>query len=178
MTTEVSEAAAQGTAKAAGLPGKVAGAVLGLAAVAVLFAMMALTFADVWGRYVFRRPVPGAYEITEMMMGVLIFAALPLLCAREGHVTIDILDGVTPKRVVRPQRFVINLVCGVVLAVLAWRMFELAGTLGKEVTMTLKIPHQPFAYAFAALSLLASAACFVNCWGYLTGTRQAAATPS
>ena len=175
---DVSEAAAQSTAQAAGLPGRIAGWVLGLAAVAVLFAMMMLTFADVWGRYAFSRPVPGAYEVTELMMGVLIFAALPLLCAREGHVTIDILDGVTPKGIVRPQRFLVNLVCAVGLAVLAWRMFELAGTLGKEVTMTLKIPHQPFAYAFAVLSALSCAACVVNCWGYFVGTRKATSAPS
>lgn len=175
---EVSESAAQSTAKAAGPLARIAGGILGIVSVAVLFAMMMLTFADVWGRYAFQSPVPGAYEITEMMMGVLIFSALPLLCAREGHVTIDILDGVTPKGVVRPQRFIVNLVCAVVLAVLAWRMTELAGTLGKEVTMTLKIPHQPFAYAFAVLSALASVACLVNCWGYLTGSRKATSTPA
>lgn len=148
--------------------------VLGVVAAAVLFAMMVLTFADVWGRYLLRQPVFGGYEVTEFLMGVLIFAGLPILCAKEGHVTIDILDGVTPKRFVRWQRVAVNAICAACLAYLSWRLFRLAGDLyrGNEVTMTLKVPHYPFCYAFAVLAALAFLATLANCWGYLTGRRS------
>jgi TRAP-type C4-dicarboxylate transport system permease small subunit len=147
---------------------------LGSVAAVTLFAMMLLTFADVWGRYLLRQPVFGGYEVTEFMMGVLIFTALPMLCAQEGHVTIDLLDHVLPKRSLRWQRAAVNFISGVVLAVMAWQVFLLSEQLARnhEVTMTLKIPHAPFAVVFAIMAGFASLACFVVTWGYLANRRQ------
>ena len=147
---------------------------LGFVTVVALFAMMWLTFVDVWGRYLFRAPVTGAYEITEFLMGILIFSGLPILCAQEGHIAIDVFDSLIPRGWKRPHRAIVNLISCGVLGVLAWRMFIQAGELTKthEVTMTLKIPHGPFALAFAALSAAASVACFAVFWAYLTGRRD------
>jgi TRAP-type C4-dicarboxylate transport system permease small subunit len=151
---------------------------LGAVTAITLFAMMVLTFADVFGRYLFGRPVPGAYEITEFLLGVMIFAGLPILCAREGHVTIDVLDSLVPKRWARPHRAVVNLVGAAGLGVLAWRMYAQAGQLWRnnEVTMTLKISHAPFCLAFSVLSAVACLACIAVAWSYLVGTREAAST--
>jgi len=153
---------------------------LGVVTAITLFAMMALTFADVWGRYLLRQPVFGGYEVTEFLMGVLIFTALPLLCAREGHVTIDILDHVLPKGVARWQRLAVNVVSAGALGVVSWRLFLQYGTLAanNEVTMTLKIPHAPFALVFALMAAVAALACLVNAWCYLHGTRNPAETAS
>lgn len=153
---------------------------LGVVTAVTLFAMMALTFADVWGRYLLRQPVFGGYEVTEFLMGVLIFTALPLLCAREGHVTIDILDHVLPKGFARWQRLGVNLVSAAALGIVSWRLFLQHGTLAanNEVTMTLKIPHAPFALVFAVMAAIATVACLVNAWSYLRGTRNPADTAS
>ena len=43
-----------------------------------LFAMMVLTFADVVGRKLLGDSIPGAVELTELCMLVMIFMALPL----------------------------------------------------------------------------------------------------
>jgi TRAP-type C4-dicarboxylate transport system permease small subunit len=180
MTT-VSEAAPQGAGRSASsVPVMIASWMLGFVAVTILFAMMVLTFIDVWGRYAFNTPIYGSYEVTEFMMGVLIFASLPILCAREGHVTIDILDGVMPRRWVTGQRLVVNLISAAVLALIAWRLWIYADDLRRnvEVTMTLKIPHAPFCRAFAALAGIASLACLINCWGYWRGTRSPVQTLS
>ena len=56
-----------------------ADAALGIAASAILFCMMTLTFVDVVLRYVFNRPLRGGFEVTELMLLVLIFAGLPRL---------------------------------------------------------------------------------------------------
>ncbi len=153
---------------------------LGLIASAILFAMMTLAFVDVWGRYLLRQPVFGGYEVTEFLMGVLIFASLPLLCAREGHVTIDILDHVVPKRFTRWQRLLVNLISAGALGVMSWQLYLqsrlLAGN--NEVTMTLKIPHAPFALGFSFMAAVAALACLANVWGYLRGTRTATDTLS
>ncbi|MFO0989858.1 MAG: TRAP transporter small permease [Alphaproteobacteria bacterium] len=147
---------------------------LGAVSALTLFAMMLLTFADVWGRYLLRQPVFGGYEVTEFLMGVLIFSGLPILCAREGHVSIDVFDSLIPKRLRRPHLAVVNLISAGILGALAWRLFVHAGELSKnnEVTMTLKIPHGPFAMLFALLSAAACIACLAVFWSYLRGTRD------
>ena len=150
-----------------------AGRVLGTVAAIVLFSMMVLTFVDVTGRKLLTRPVYGAYEITEFLMGALIFSALPLVTAREGHVTIDILDHVLRPGFARWQRVIVNAISTGVLAFIAWRLWVLSASHLRthEVTMTLHIPHGPFTRAFAVMAALAAVACLVIVWEYLRGTR-------
>ncbi|SVB94388.1 uncharacterized protein METZ01_LOCUS247242, partial [marine metagenome] len=42
--------------------------VLGFLAALVLMLLMIITFIDVLGRYLFSAPLPGAFELTEIMM--------------------------------------------------------------------------------------------------------------
>ena len=44
-----------------------ADALLGIAASIILLLMMALTVVDVVARYVFNRPLRGAFEVSELM---------------------------------------------------------------------------------------------------------------
>lgn len=127
--------------------------VLGGVAATVLFALMALTFIDVWGRYVFNAPVPGGFEMTELMMAVLIFAGLPIVTAQEEHVAIDILDSVTPLRVQRMQAAVVNLLCGLCAGIVAWRLWLRGIQMAEygDTTASLKIALAPFVYMMSAL---------------------------
>src|SRR5439155_27389372 len=75
-----------------------ADALLGIAASAILLAMMLLTVVDVVARYVFSRPVGGAFEATQLMLVVLIFAGLPLVSFSEEHAVMDFIDRVTGTR--------------------------------------------------------------------------------
>lgn len=151
-----------------------AGRVLGTVAATVLFAMMVLTFLDVTGRKLFTRPVYGAYEITEFLMGTLIFSALPLVTAREGHVTIDVLDHLLPAQFARWQQVAVGAISTATLAFVAWRLWVLSESHMRthEVTMTLHIPHGPFSRLFAVMSGLAALACLVIVWEYLTEARS------
>jgi TRAP-type C4-dicarboxylate transport system permease small subunit len=137
--------------------------VLGTLAAIDLAAMMLLTFVDVTGRKFFASPIYGAYEVTEFMMGVLIFSALPLVTAREGHVTIDVFDHFIAPAIGHWQRFLVNLLSTLVLAFLGWRLWILSASHLRthEVTMTLYIPHGPFSRAFAVLAILAALASLV-----------------
>jgi len=137
--------------------------VLGTIAALDLAAMMTLTFLDVTGRKFFASPIYGAYEVTEFMMGVLIFSALPLVTARENHVTIDVFDHFIAPAIGRWQRVAVNLLSAVVLAFLGWRLWILSASHLRthEVTMTLHIPHGPFTRAFAVMAVLAAVASLV-----------------
>ncbi len=162
-----------------GRAGRWSGWLLALVAGTVLFTMMCIAFIDVFGRKFLNSPLAGAYEITEFLMGMLIFSALPLVTAREGHVTIDVFDHFVPARWRRWQQTVVTAICAVVLAYIAWRLWLLASEHVKhqEQTMTLRIPHGPFTRFFAVMAGLAALACFVNGWDYLRG-RHAIRAPA
>jgi len=155
--------------------GRWAGWVLGTIVAADLAAMMVLTFLDVSGRKLISSPIYGAYEVTEFMMGMLIFCALPLVTAREGHVTIDIMDHFVPRRAMRGQRIVVSLLSAAVLGVIAWQLWGLSASHlhTNEVTMTLHIPHGPFTRTFSVMAALATLACLAVAWDYMRGTRVA-----
>ena len=51
-----------------------------------------MTCIDVVGRYFLNSPLDGATELTQLMMGLIVFAILPTVCYREEHVSVDLLD--------------------------------------------------------------------------------------
>ena len=121
---------------------------LSLLITADLLAMVILTVTDVVGRYFLSRPVPGALEMTEMLLGALIFTALPLVTLRGEHVVIDLLDNVVPARLVKMQAVIAALLSSACCAYLAYRLWLLAERLhgAGETTATLSISMAPFAY--------------------------------
>ena len=100
-----------------------ADAILGVAASAILLAMMLLTVVDVVARYVFNRPLRGAFEITELMLLVLIFAGLPLVSHADEHVTMDFIDRILPARVQRAWIRAMHAVCAAIMFFLAWQVW-------------------------------------------------------
>src|SRR3546814_8744945 len=69
---------------------------------------MVCTFVDVVGRYVFNSPLPGALELTEIMMASLIFTILPVVSARSDHITVDLLVLPRSSMLRRIQNLAIN----------------------------------------------------------------------
>jgi len=96
-----------------------ADAALGAAASLILFCMMTLTFVDVVARYLFNRPLAGAFEVTELMLLVLIFAGLPLVTHAREHVTMDFIDRVLGDRARDLLRRAIDLVSAAIMLLLA-----------------------------------------------------------
>ena len=134
-----------------------ADAVLGIASSVILFLMMLLTFADVVARYLFNFPLRGGFEITELMLLVLIFAGLPLVSHADEHVTMDFIDQLFgPRGRSRLQR-VVNAVCAAILFLAAWLIWLKAGKIAAygDTTDVLKITVGPFVYFMAVMILLA-----------------------
>lgn len=130
-----------------------ADAVLGVAASAILFCMMMLTFVDVIARYIINRPVRGAFEITELMLLVLIFAGLPLVTHAGEHVTMDLIDRLLGARVRGLLDRFIELLCAGLMFFLTWQMLLKAGKIAGygDTTDILRIPVAPFVYFMAAM---------------------------
>jgi TRAP-type C4-dicarboxylate transport system permease small subunit len=131
-------------------------AVLGLLAGTLLFGMMLLTFVDVVMRYGFNAPLRGSFEVTEIMMAILIFAGLPLVSRKEEHVTIDTFDRFIPATVRRVLRFATQIAIAVVLGGMGWLLYQRGVKLAGygDVTQTLRIPLAPFVHAMAALTVV------------------------
>ena len=132
---------------------KRADAVLGIAASAILFFMMVLTFFDVVGRYLLNRPIRGAFEVTELGLVVLIFAGLPLVSHADEHVTMDFIDRLLPERVVGAWIRVMHAVCAAIMFFLAWQVWIKATRIAGygDTTDVLLIPIGPFVYFMALM---------------------------
>jgi TRAP-type C4-dicarboxylate transport system permease small subunit len=125
----------------------------GLLAGLALFAIMALTFFDVLGRKLASNSIPGSLELTELLMVVVIFAALPLVSERGEHVVFDSMDPYLPPLVRKVQAAVVNIVCGGVLVLLAVLMWKTGNDFLQtgETTAQLKILKAPFIWGMSIL---------------------------
>src|SRR5262245_31790705 len=130
--------------------------VLGAAAAILLFGLMALTTVDVVSRYFFNWPLRGAFEVTELLLLTLIFAGLPLASRVDEHVTLDFIDallGTTGRSLLRRA---VDLVCGVIILGLAWRVWVKAGKIAGygDTTDVLRLPVAPFVYFMTLMVLV------------------------
>jgi len=130
-----------------------ADAVLGIAASALLFGMMVLTFFDVVGRYLLNRPIRGAFEVTELGLLVLIFAGLPLVSHADEHVTMDFIDRILPQRLARVWIRVVHALCAAIMFFLAWQVWIKANRIASysDTTDVLRITIGPFVYFMALM---------------------------
>lgn len=129
-------------------------ALLGVAASIILLAMMVLTTVDVVARYVFNRPLRGAFEITELLLLVLIFAGLPLVSFTNEHAVMDFIDRVLGRRALRGLQGGVELVSALLMFFLAWLVWGKADRIWayRDATDVLRILYGPFVY-FMALTL-------------------------
>ncbi len=99
----------------------------GVIAAALLFVLMTVTCLDVIGRYVFERPLSGAFELSEIILSMIVYAALPLITLNKEHVTIDLLDRYIPEKAVGALRLLINLMTAAVLSLVTYALFQKTG---------------------------------------------------
>ncbi len=125
----------------------------GLLAALALFAIMALTLVDVAGRKLFSHSVTGSLEVTEILMVVVIFAALPLVSLHGEHVVFDSLDHLMPAWLRRVQQGLVDLACAGALGALAWLMWDKASQMASygDTTAQLQLPMGPFVGLMAVL---------------------------
>jgi TRAP-type C4-dicarboxylate transport system permease small subunit len=128
-------------------------AILGAAASAILFAMMLLTFVDVVARYLLNRPLRGAFEVTELLLLVLIFAGLPLVSYADEHVTMDFIDRFVSAGTKRRLERAVHAASVAVLVLLAWLVWLKADRIWgyRDATDVLRILYGPFVYFMAIM---------------------------
>ena len=152
-----------------------ADAVLGIAASILLSCLMLVTFVDVVARYLFNRPIRGAFEVTELLLLVLIFAGLPLVSHADEHVTMDFIDRMLPAAAVPVLIRAVHAVVAAVFFFLMWQVIIKAGRISAygDTTDVLRIAIGPFVYFMALMIALSG---LIHIWKAFAPGEPAAST--
>ena len=132
----------------------------------LLAGLVGLTVADVIGRYVFNAPLAGAFELTELMLGALVFAALPLTTLAGEHVEVDMAFVVSPPAVKTVMLWLSGLVSTAALWTIAWRLVLHGTRLAEDgaTTNALSVPLAPLGWFAAAMAALSGILALARLW--------------
>lgn len=130
----------------------------------VLLAVALMTTWSAFSGWVFGKPLPGDFELTEILVAIAIFTFLPYCQQTDANVTADLFTASAGPRALAAFRLLGGLLALVVALVLAWRTW--AGLLDYrkyvETTAILKIPiWWAYVPALASLVLLVLACLIV-----------------
>ncbi|MDK2776827.1 MAG: TRAP transporter small permease [Pseudomonadota bacterium] len=126
---------------------------------AVLLGLVLLTCADVGGRYFFGNAVNGSTELTEIALAVIVFAEMPVITWRGGHVIVDLLDRYMNYWLVKALGLLSVLLVASAFYALASRMWYLAErSLRRDVvTEYLEIPTGYIVQYISVMSYICAA---------------------
>jgi TRAP-type C4-dicarboxylate transport system permease small subunit len=142
--------------------------------VVALNAMMLLVVADVILRKYFTAPIRGSLEITEILMGLVVFLGLAFCAVKDEHVVIDIITERLSKRAKSITMAIIHFLSAGVAGMMAWRLFVQALGLqqGSQVSMMLGLWLFPFVLiAFIGCALL-TLVYIIYLFNVLVGVKQ------
>jgi TRAP-type C4-dicarboxylate transport system permease small subunit len=118
--------------------------------------MMVLTFVDVIGRYFFNAPIIGSVEIISLMMGLVVFLGLGLATFEDGHIRVDIVTQLLPRKARLLMDVFAHLLSLGIAGLMSWRltMVALDQTAEMNETQVLALPIWAVALVMAACSTL------------------------
>nr|NJM01387.1 TRAP transporter small permease [Desulfobacula sp.] len=122
-------------------------AILKIIGCIAITAMMVLTVFDVVGRF-FKHPIFGSIEIIGFLAAITVAAALPYTHKVEGHVGVEILVRLLPKKIQTGIKIITQALTLFLFCLISWQMFLYARELDKtgEVSMNLHFPVHYLAY--------------------------------
>jgi TRAP-type C4-dicarboxylate transport system permease small subunit len=121
-----------------------------VASIAVL-TMMVIGAGDAFSTF-FGYPIPGALEIAELLMVLVVFLALPDVEALRKHIVIDIVSSRFPASFSRPLAIfsaLMSLGFYGAMAWQAWRLFADSWKIREQTAGLVKIPVYPTKALFA-----------------------------
>ncbi|WP_138423452.1 TRAP transporter small permease [Maritimibacter alexandrii] len=153
-----STSAARGLSRAILFIERIAGALLGLVTILIV--------ASAIGRYGFARPLPDAFDVSRLLLGVAIGWGMASLGFHGTHIKVDLLA----QAVGRSTRRWINGFAWAVLAgftaLLCWKIWGrvMSAMNGGDATMDLRLPHWPFFLAIWVGLMAALFTTLVRLW--------------
>lgn len=130
-------------------------------ACAALFALMLMTFSDVILRSSFDAPIEAGTELTRILVAVMVFAVMPHISVNDGHIAVDLTDGLfTRLGLTRLRNGLILILSGAMLSwpvAQVWKLAERTRGYG-DVTEYLGLPQYLTMWFIAAGITLAAIA--------------------
>ena len=112
----------------------------------ILAIMMFLTFTDVLLRYFFNSPVPGATELIEFMMGIVVTFSVAYTAHKKAHIGVDLVIERLPGKARRVIGCITSFFTLILFMLICWQtfllIFEEYST--KIISAVLYVPVYPF----------------------------------
>ncbi len=131
----------------------------------VMFSLMFLITADVFGRYVFIKPIPGTYEIVQMLLVFKVFLSYAYLEHQDKNVKVRLIDKFIGPR----QSHFLNafscLIGAFIFGVIFWQGWEqamIAVTEHQRLLGLLRIPIAPVKFTLVLGSFLLALQFFIG----------------
>jgi len=112
----------------------------------ILTLMMLITALDVVMRYIFKLPIPGAFELAEYMMAFIVPFAIAYCADQNGHVSVELFYKKLPKYLQKTLRLLISLLTIFFAGIMTWQNFLYIGETCSDhlASSVLLIPAWPF----------------------------------
>ncbi len=117
----------------------------------LLVGMMLLITCDVFFRFLFNKPVPGTFELVEMMMSAVVSLSIAYCGYRRGHVAVELFTDKLPLKTQNFINAVHYLVCVAFFTAIAFEVAWQAQVIKESETVTalLGIPIYPFIWVLS-----------------------------
>ena len=109
----------------------------------LLIPMMLLTTADVLGRAIWSRPIPGAMELSSYILSIFILLGVAYTHQVKGQVRVTMLVSKLPRRLAVLLEILTTLISLFIISILAWQGW-VVGMEEKSVSDMWRIPQLPF----------------------------------
>ena len=142
--------------------------ILALIGGGLLLVSVALSLVSISGRYAFSHPVPGDYELVELICAVAVFLFFPYTHAIGGNLTAEFFTSGLPRRWQIALDAVHDTIFAGLAALLAWRLWH--GMIDKfengDTSLLIQVPlWWPYTFAVACMWLLS----IVSLWRVAAG---------
>ena len=134
----------------------------------VAFCMMLLIFVDVFMRYGFNSPLPGAFEIEQFMLALLVFLSLPIVVWADENISVALFAGLfrgRSARVLKLLIMIVNVGALCLMGALVLRQFNSLQQ-SQQTTGYLEWPIAPLAMAMFLLIALAAIIQIAMLWSF------------
>lgn len=144
-----------------------------LASMGLILAVMFFTTADVTGR-IFGFPIPGSYQICELILVWVVCLAWPFSIGTKGHVRVEVLASKFPPAVQRPvELFALVLTLGI-FVLLVWQGVKVVmlSIRLNELVSIVEVPLYPFQIVIPLGALLVCPVLLLQIVQLIAGRRK------
>jgi TRAP-type C4-dicarboxylate transport system permease small subunit len=136
-----------------------------------LLVLMVLVVVHVAGRYFLNRPVPGAFELIELLMTFVVFLGFGYCALQRGNVSVDLFVGLLPQRAQEVIDAATCLLSIGVVTLITWQGVVQMLSLWESghVSGVLHIPHYPFLFVLVVGCAAFDLILLVNFFEHLYG---------